>query len=95
MGSGAFCAGAASQGYVGVVATGQRSTAAALYLSVYYTGGGSGAVVPALVWTHGGWPATVALILAVQIGACILAQTVWPAPPPRRESSFVAPAPLL
>jgi YNFM family putative membrane transporter len=85
--TGVFCAAAASQGYIGVVATGQRSTAAALYLSVYYTGGGAGAVVPALFWAHGGWPATAALILAVQTGACILAQTVWP---PRRASRRVA-----
>jgi MFS family permease len=93
MASGVFCAAAASQGYVGVVATGQRSTAAALYLSVYYAGGAAGAVVPALVWTHGGWPATVALIVAVQIAACALAQMVWPAPP-RRASPRVVPTPL-
>ena len=93
MASGVFCAAAASQGYVGVVATEQRSTAAALYLSVYYGGGGLGAVLPALAWAHGGWPATVALILAVQIGACVLAQTVWP-PPPRRAPSLAAQAPL-
>jgi MFS transporter, YNFM family, putative membrane transport protein len=85
--TGVFCSAAASQGYIGVVATGQRSTAAALYLSVYYTGGGAGAVIPGLFWNRGGWLATVALILAVQIGACILAQTVWP---PRSASRRVA-----
>jgi YNFM family putative membrane transporter len=78
--TGVFCSAAASQGYIGVVAAGQRSTAAALFLTVYYAGGGAGAVIPGLFWNHGGWPATVALILAVQIGACILAQTVWPPP---------------
>ncbi len=78
MASGVFCAQAASQGYIGVVARGQRSTAAALYLSVYYIGGGAGAVVPALFWARGGWPATVALIVVVQIAACILARGVWP-----------------
>ena len=85
--TGVFCSAAASQGYIGVVATGQRSTAAALYLTVYYVGGGAGAVVPGLFWAHGGWPATVALILAVQAGACTLAQTVWP---PRRATRQVA-----
>ncbi|MGD0473967.1 MAG: MFS transporter [Candidatus Velthaea sp.] len=85
--TGVFCSAAASQGYVGVVATGQRSTAAALYLTVYYLGGGAGAVIPGLFWLHGGWPATVALILAVQIGACVLAQTVWP---PREATRQVA-----
>jgi MFS family permease len=89
MATGVFCAQAASQGYVGVIATGQRSTAAALYLTVYYLGGAAGAVLPALVWARGGWPATVGLIVAVQIGACILAQTVWPVPP-RREPRLAA-----
>jgi YNFM family putative membrane transporter len=90
--TGVFCAAATSQGYIGVVATGQRSTAAALYLSVYYSGGAVGAVLPALFWAHGGWPATVALVVAVQIGASILAQTVWPAPP-RRAPELIAQAP--
>lgn len=88
MATGVFCSAGASQGYIGVVATGQRSTAAALYLSVYYTGGGAGAVVPALVWSHGGWPATVALIIAVQVAACVLAMMVWP-PFAGRESTVL------
>jgi MFS family permease len=78
MASGVFCAAAASQGYIGVVATERRSTAAAVYLSAYYAGGGIGAVAPAVCWSHGGWPATVALIVAVQIGASLLALLVWP-----------------
>jgi YNFM family putative membrane transporter len=83
MATGVFCASSASQGYIGVVARGQRSTAAALYLSVYYVGGGVGAVVPAMVWSRGGWPATVGLIVCVQLAACALAATVWPTPPRR------------
>ncbi len=89
MANGVFCAAAASQGYIGVVADRQRSTAAALYLSAYYAGGALGAVVPAVVWSRGGWPATVALIVAVQLGAGLLAQFVWPAPP-RRTAAAVA-----
>jgi predicted MFS family arabinose efflux permease len=86
--SGVFCAAAASQGYVGVVARGQRSTAAALYLSVYYLGGGLGAVVPAPVWARGGWPATVGLILVVQLGAAALALVGWPSGPRRTASAL-------
>ena len=85
MATGVFCAASASQGYIGVVAAAQRSTAAALYLSVYYSGGGLGALLPAIVWVHGGWPATVGMILVVQAAACVLAVTIWPAPP-RRDS---------
>jgi MFS transporter, YNFM family, putative membrane transport protein len=87
MSSGVFAAQAASQGYIGVVARERRSTAAALYLTVYYTGGGLGAVVPAIVWSRGGWPATVALILAVQAVAAALAALLWTASAPREFSA--------
>jgi predicted MFS family arabinose efflux permease len=87
MSSGVFAAQAASQGYIGVVARERRSTAAALYLTVYYTGGGLGAVVPAVVWSRGGWPATVALILAVQVLAASLAAVLWTASAPREFSA--------
>jgi YNFM family putative membrane transporter len=75
--TGVFVAQAASQGYVGRIAGAQRSTAASLYIMLYYAGGGLGAIVPAFTWTHGGWPATVALIVAVQAVAVILTRAFW------------------
>jgi predicted MFS family arabinose efflux permease len=83
MSTGVFASQAASQGYIGVVVHERRSTAAALYLTVYYTAGGLGAVLPAVVWSRGGWPATVALVLAVQAVAATLAALLWT----RRASS--------
>jgi MFS family permease len=77
MSTGVFASQAASQGYIGVVVHERRSTAAALYLTVYYTAGGLGAVLPAVVWSRGGWPATVALVLAVQAVAATLAALLW------------------
>jgi predicted MFS family arabinose efflux permease len=77
MSTGVFASQAASQGYIGVIVHERRSTAAALYLTVYYTAGGLGAVLPAVVWSRGGWPATVALVLAVQAVAAALAATLW------------------
>ena len=44
---------------------------------MYYTAGGLGAVIPAVVWARGGWPATVALVLAVQAIAAALAALLW------------------
>jgi YNFM family putative membrane transporter len=73
-----FCSQAASQGFVGRIASTQRSTAASLYLMVYYVGGGLGAIVPSLTWSHGGWPPTVALIVAVQAAVAGLALGLWP-----------------
>ncbi len=83
MTTGVFAAQAASQGYIGVVARERRSTAAALYLTVYYVGGGLGAIVPAAVWVRGGWPATVALVFAVQAFAAGIAAVMWTRRSPR------------
>ncbi|MBV8371303.1 MAG: MFS transporter [Candidatus Eremiobacteraeota bacterium] len=80
MSTGVFASQAASQGYIGVVARERRSTAAALYLTFYYTAGGLGAVLPAAVWSHGGWPPTAALILAVQVFGAALAAIFWTKP---------------
>jgi predicted MFS family arabinose efflux permease len=86
MAVGVFGAQAASQGYIGIVARERRSTAAALYIAVYYIGGGLGAVLPAPLWSRGGWPAVVALILIVQLFAAGLAAKFWQRPRPRAES---------
>jgi YNFM family putative membrane transporter len=80
MSTGVFAAQAASQGHIGMVVAERRSIAAALYLTVYYLFGGLGAVVPASVWTRGGWPATVALIVAVQLGTGLMAAVWWVRP---------------
>ena len=80
MSTGVFASQAASQGYIGVVARERRSTAASLYLTFYYTAGGLGAVLPAAVWSHGGWPATTALILGVQAFGAALAAIFWTKP---------------
>lgn len=78
MATAVFCAQASSQGYIGVIVSAHRTTAASLYISAYYFAGGLGAIVPAVVWSRGGWPATVALIVVVQIVAALLVVTVWP-----------------
>jgi predicted MFS family arabinose efflux permease len=77
MTTGVFVAQASSQGYVGRIAGGNRSSAAALYLTFYYAGGGLGAVIPAHAWATGGWPATVATIVVVQFGAALVARLLW------------------
>ena len=83
MSTGVFAAQAASQGYIGVVARERRSTAASLYITVYYAGGGLGAILPAAVWSRGGWPATVALVFAVQLFAASVAAVMWTRRAPR------------
>jgi predicted MFS family arabinose efflux permease len=94
MSSGVFVAQAASQGYIGKIAGSSRSTAAALYLTVYYAGGGLGAILPAWTWSHGGWSATVALVVGVQSFAAALAFFGWqgPAGAGRRRSLLTSAA---
>ncbi|MEA2719863.1 MAG: transporter, family, putative rane transport protein [Candidatus Eremiobacteraeota bacterium] len=89
--TGVFAAQAGSQGYIGIVARERRSTAAALYITVYYIGGGLGAILPAAVWSRGGWPATVALVLAVQAFAALLAALVWTRPRASRGAAASEP----
>jgi predicted MFS family arabinose efflux permease len=76
--TGIFIAQAASQGMVGKLAVrGNRSTAAALYLTFYYVGGSLGALVGSNVYEAGGWTAEVALMLAVMATATTIAFFAW------------------
>jgi predicted MFS family arabinose efflux permease len=77
MSSGVFVMQTSSQGYLGKIVRENRSTAAAVYFTFYYAGGGLGAIVPAAAWTHGGWPATVALVAGVQCFVGTLAVFGW------------------
>jgi len=83
MASPVFVMQTSSQGYLGKIVRENRSTAAAIYFTFYYVGGGLGAVIPAIAWTHGGWPATVALIAGVQIFVGALALAGWRGGPVR------------
>jgi MFS transporter, YNFM family, putative membrane transport protein len=80
--TGVFIAQAATSSYIGAVTTRDRASAVGLYSTFYYTGGSVGAALPAALWTRGGWPACVALIVAVQTAGVLIAFTQWaPAPP--------------
>lgn len=75
--SGVFVSNATASGYVGTAATDDRGLAFGLYASFYYLGGSLGAALPALAWSAGGWPACVALVVAVQSLTAGLAYACW------------------
>jgi MFS family permease len=75
--TGVFIAQATTSGYIGAVTTEDRGLAVGLYSTCYYTGGSAGAALPAAVWNVGGWPACVALVLAVQALGVTIALTQW------------------
>lgn len=84
----AFVGNASATAYLAVAAPGRlRSVAAGVYVSSYYLGGALGAVVPAPAWQRGGWPATLALIGAVQALAAGGAVLHW------RDRQSIGPAP--
>jgi YNFM family putative membrane transporter len=75
--TGVFIAQATASSYIGAVTTQDRALAVGLYSTFYYAGGSVGAVLPAALWTRGGWPGCVGLIVAVQAIGVVLAFTQW------------------
>jgi MFS transporter, YNFM family, putative membrane transport protein len=56
---------AISTGYVTAIAKEGRSSAVGLYVTAFYVGGSMGALLPGLAWSAAGWPACVAMTLAM------------------------------
>jgi MFS family permease len=75
--TGVFIANSAGSSYVGSAATESRASAVGLYVTFYYLGGSGGSAIPGFFWAHGGWPACVGLIVAVQLVTISLALIFW------------------
>jgi predicted MFS family arabinose efflux permease len=56
---------AISTGYVTAIAKDGRSSAVGLYVTAFYIGGSMGALLPGLTWNRAGWPACVAMVVAM------------------------------
>lgn len=74
---GVFVVQAATSTFVARNAVASRATASGVYLSAYYAGGAVGALLPAPLWTAGGWPAVVLLVVLVQAVAAAVACVTW------------------
>jgi YNFM family putative membrane transporter len=75
--TGVFACQAAATSQVGRAARQGRSSAAGLYLALYYLGGAIGSVVPGFVWPYLGWPGCVTVVLAMQGLMAGIAYTRW------------------
>jgi len=79
----AICAGcglicqAISTGYVTITAKAGRSSAVGLYVSSFYVGGSFGAVLGGVAWTIGGWPACVAVVIAILVIMALIVLFAW------------------
>lgn len=75
--SGVFVCQAAASSNVGKAASEGRSSAAGLYVALYYFGGFAGSIIPGFFWARAGWPACVAVILCVQTITGLIAYRLW------------------
>ena len=70
---GFFAAHTVASGWVGAAARRDRAEASALYLFSYYLGGSVAGVFGGLVYSAGGWPATVWFVGALILVGVVLA----------------------
>ena len=74
---GAFICQAAGSSQVGRAAGNARSSAAGLYVSLYYLGGCAGSIIPGFFWKEAGWTGCVALTVAMQAVVGLVAHKLW------------------
>ncbi|TMJ00272.1 MAG: MFS transporter [Alphaproteobacteria bacterium] len=74
---GGFIVQATSTGYVALTAESGRTSAIGFYATTYYVGGSIGAILPGLTWNVGGWPACVAMVLAMQTFMAAVILLFW------------------
>lgn len=71
--SGVFITQSATVSYIAQHVTSGRSLASGLYYTAYYTGGFAGAWVGGIAYSMGGWPGTVAVLVATQLAGWFVA----------------------
>jgi MFS transporter, YNFM family, putative membrane transport protein len=64
-------------GYVTAIAKEGRSSAVGLYVTSFYVGGSMGAFLPGLAWNAGGWPACIAMVLAMLAVMALIATLAY------------------
>jgi predicted MFS family arabinose efflux permease len=73
----AFIAQASCNSHIGRVVEHSQALAAGMYATSYYVGGAMGSIVPAWLWSMGGWTTCVSLIVAVQVASVTMALSFW------------------
>jgi MFS family permease len=72
---------ALSLGFIGAIVPRARSSAVGLYVTVYYTGGALGGVLPGPLWHHFGWIGVIALLWVILAVMAATALRFWRLPP--------------
>jgi MFS transporter, YNFM family, putative membrane transport protein len=73
-----FLVQASSTSYVAITARDGASTAVGLYVTFYYVGGSIGAALGGAGWSLGGWPAVVAMAVAMLAIMAVIVARAWP-----------------
>ena len=83
---------AISTAYVTITAKVGRSSAVGLYVTSFYGGGSFGAALGGVTWTYGGWPACVALVVAMLAAMAGIVYFIWARHvPPAPETPAIEP----
>ena len=64
-------------GYVTAIAKDGRSSAVGLYVTSFYVGGSMGALLPGFAWNAGGWPACIAMVVAMLAAMALIAALAY------------------
>jgi predicted MFS family arabinose efflux permease len=75
--SGVFACQSASSSHVGKAANESRSSAAGLYVAIYYLGGCVGSILPGFLWKQAGWLGCVGIIISMQLLTAAIAYKLW------------------
>ncbi len=75
--SGVFACQSASASHVGKAANEGMSSAAGLYVAIYYLGGCAGSILPGFLWKQYGWPGCVGVIICMQLITAMIAYKLW------------------
>nr|WP_259740707.1 MFS transporter [Pseudomonas poae] len=82
--TGVFLAQAAANAFISASARDSKTVAVGIYLTCYYLGGSCGAIIPAAIWEHWGWPGCVSLIIGFQLLTLLIALIGWTPHRPER-----------
>ena len=72
-----FITQATSTSSVALTAESGRTSAIGLYATCFYVGGSVGAALPGLAWNVAGWPACVAMVVAMLVFMATVVQLAW------------------
>ncbi len=75
--TGVFACQSASSSRVGKTTNGGQSSAAGLYVAVYYLGGCVGSILPGFLWKQSGWVGCVGIIICMQLITATIAYKLW------------------